>query len=82
MSYMQLQKQRDVEAQLMRMVLDLGKMDILVMNGNVHITGQFIYRETRKPVLSTDLERLKQLLHRVPGIHSVSYRLAHNSAFA
>ena len=71
MSAMSLRLQRNVEHKLSRMGLDLRNLDVLVINGDVVLTGKFICRESNEPLSELGIHRIKNLLYRIAGINSV-----------
>jgi hypothetical protein len=81
MSAMSIRLQKDVEHKLTRMGIDLKDLDVLVMHGDVVLTGKFLYRETGLPMSSMDIMRIKQTLYRIPEIESIRCHVLENPSF-
>lgn len=70
--------QRRIEYKLRTMGLLLQKLDILVIRGNVGLTGNFISIYTGQPFSSDELGEMKRLLMRIPEVESVCLRVVDN----
>ena len=74
--------QRRIEYKLRTMGLLLQKLDVLVIHGNVDLTGNFISMYTGQPLSSNELIDVKRLLMRIPEVESVCLRVVDNHAYA
>ena len=81
MSAMGIRLQKDVEHKLIRMGIDLRDLDVLVIGGDVVLTGRFVDRISGNPLSCTDLQRVKQSLFRIPGVDSVRCQMLEITSF-
>ena len=73
--------QRKIEYKLRSMGLLLQKLDVLVIRGNVDLTGNFISLYTGEPLSSGEMMDMKRVLMRIPEVESVCLRVVDEHAY-
>jgi hypothetical protein len=82
MAIFSIRLQKDVEKNLTQLGVNLRSLDVLVIDGNVNLTGNFSLLDSNQPFNETDIERIKGSLYRIPGINSISCRPVEKHVYA